>query len=177
MQLRQYGTIARFSGALALLAVAGCTILPDSTRRLSELEAGEVHDLDDLKTAYKLCVVYNAISVDREQAPGSTSPSAAEATSAALEATARCQRNYEMIGDFAFDHRLDYHVRQQVTQGLTGEAIALAEASVNQARVGEKPTYVVQVYDDVAASPSILKLPGRLWDQFEGNWKTLLPPQ
>lgn len=177
MQLRQYGTIARFSGALALLAVAGCTILPDSTRRLSELEAGEVHDLDDLKTAYKLCVVYSAISVDREQSPGSTSPSDVEATSAALEATSRCQRNYEMIGDYAFEHRLDYHARQQVTAGLTSEAIALAETSVNEARAGDKPSYVVQVYDDVAASPSILKLPGRLWDKFEANWKSLTPPQ
>ncbi|MEQ8708765.1 MAG: hypothetical protein RIC36_07220 [Rhodospirillales bacterium] len=177
MQLCHFGRITRFSGALALLAVAGCTILPDSTRRLSELEAVEVSDLDDLKTAYKLCVVYNAISVDREQAPGSSSPSEAEATSAALEATSRCQRNYEMIGDYAFEHRLDYHARQQVTQGLTGEAIALAETSVNEVRTGEKPSYVVQVYDDIAASPSVMKLPGLLWDKFETNWKTLTPPQ
>lgn len=131
----------------------------------------EMSAVEDLKTAYKLCVVYNAIRVDRAQSPAEAPPSAAAASSAALEAVSGCARNYEMIEDYAFDLRLDVYARKRMTAGLTKNAIEVAEQSVIEVRSGGKPAYVEQVFADVGGSFPLIHIPGILWEQVETGWK------
>jgi type II secretory pathway component GspD/PulD (secretin) len=173
MQIRFGGTLGRVTAGLLLLAsVGGCADLTGSTRQVGELRGDEATAMGDLKTAYKLCVVYNAIRIDQAQSPADAPPSQEAATSAALEAVSGCERHYELIEDYAFDLRLDTYARKQVTRGLTGEAIEVAEKSVTEVRGGGKPAYVQEVYADAGATYPLFAIPGYLWDKFESGWKT-----
>lgn len=172
MQTRFGGKLGRVTAGLLLLTAAGCTDMAGSTRQAVELRGDETSDMADLKTAYKLCVVYNAIRIDRAQTPADAPPSDAAATSAALEAVASCERNYEIIEDYAFDLRLDLYARKRMTAGLTREAIEVAEKSVSEVRGGGKPAYVEEVFADAGATYPLFAIPGMLWGKFESGWKS-----
>lgn len=163
------------AAAVAATGIAACGSLEDYTRHSNSLEAHEIDTLKDLTTAYNLCVVYNAVRIDSNQAPEGAQPSDAEATTAALEAVANCSRNYELIEDYIFDLRLDIYSRKELIADITPNAIDLAETSVNEVRKGEEPAYVEEYFAEAGKPFRLIQLTSDAWDKFETGWKSITP--